>query len=122
MSRSGRILARGLLIELEERVCAEPYCWSWLSSSWACGRDDESAAHTTAASTTAPRREPVLIRTRMVIAATAGSEPIATGKVLEASTLGASPFCAGGTILDSHASTDPTYRRATRERKDERRG
>ena len=34
-------------------------------------------------------------------------EPIATGEVLEGSTLGGSPFCAGGTILDSHASGDP---------------
>jgi hypothetical protein len=44
----------------------------------------------------------------VTIAATEGSEPIATGKVLEESTLGGSPFCTGGTILDSHASTDPT--------------
>ena len=43
----------------------------------------------------------------MTIAATAGSEPIATGEVLAASTLGGSPFCAGGTIRDSHASLDP---------------
>jgi hypothetical protein len=74
----------------------------------ACGRDEDNAADTSAASTTAPRGERIAIRTRMVIAATEGSEPIATGKVLEESTLGGSPFCAGGTILDSHASTDPT--------------
>jgi len=43
-----------------------------------------------------------------VIAATAGSEPIATGKVIDGSTLAGSPFCAGGTIRDSHGSTDPT--------------
>ena len=51
--------------------------------------------------------ESIVIRTEMTIAATAGSEPIATGKVLEGSTLGGSPFCAGGTIHDSHANLDP---------------
>jgi hypothetical protein len=48
-----------------------------------------------------------LIRDRLAIAATAGAEPIATGKVLKGSTLGGSPFCAGGTIRDTHASSDP---------------
>jgi hypothetical protein len=43
----------------------------------------------------------------MVIAAQEGAEPIATGEVLEGSTLGGSPFCVGGTILDSHGSPDP---------------
>jgi hypothetical protein len=33
----------------------------------------------------------------MVVAAEEGAEPIATGEVLEGSTLGGSPFCAGGT-------------------------
>jgi hypothetical protein len=51
--------------------------------------------------------ESIVIRTTMTIAATAGSEPIATGEVLAASTLGGSPFCAGGTIRDSHATLDP---------------
>jgi hypothetical protein len=76
----------------------------------ACGGDEDNAANTSAASTTAPRGERIAIRTRMVIAATEGSEPIATGKVIEESTLAGSPFCAGGTILDSHASTDPTVK------------
>jgi len=60
--------------------------------------------------TTAPtteQSEAIVIRTRMVIAATEGSEPIATGEVLEGSTLGGSTLCAGGTIIDSHASLDP---------------
>jgi hypothetical protein len=48
-----------------------------------------------------------VIRTSLTIAATAGAERIATGEVLHGSTLGSSPFCAGGTILDSHASADP---------------
>ena len=74
----------------------------------ACGGDEDNGADTRAASTTAPRGERIAIRTRMVIAATEGAEPIATGKVLDGSTLGGSPFCAGGTILDSHGSTDPT--------------
>jgi hypothetical protein len=74
----------------------------------ACGGDEDPAADTSAASTTVPLGERIVIRTKMVIAATPGSEPIATGRVLEESTLAGSPFCAGGTILDSHASTDPT--------------
>jgi hypothetical protein len=48
-----------------------------------------------------------VIRTRIVIAAEERAEPIATGEVLDGSTLGDSPFCAGGTIVDSHRSPDP---------------
>jgi hypothetical protein len=73
----------------------------------ACGGDEDDAADTSAASTTEPRGEQIVIRTRMVIAAEERAEPIATGEVLEGSTLGGSPFCAGGTILDSHGSPDP---------------
>ncbi len=73
----------------------------------ACGGDEDDAADTSAASTTAPRAEPIVIRTRMVIAAEERAEPIATGEVLEGSTLGSSAFCVGGTILDSHGSPDP---------------
>ena len=73
----------------------------------ACSGDDDDAWNTSVASTTAPRGEPIVIRTRMVIAEEEGAEPIATGEVLEGSTLGRSPFCAGGTIVDSHGSTDP---------------
>ena len=43
----------------------------------------------------------------MGIAAEPGAEPIATGEVLDGSTVGDSPFCVGGTIRDSHASLDP---------------
>ncbi len=73
----------------------------------ACGGDGDDAANTSAASTTAPRGEPIVIRTRMIVAATERAEPIATGEVLDGSTLGDSPFCAGGTVMDSHGSTDP---------------
>jgi len=73
----------------------------------ACGGDEDDAADTSAASTTEPRGEQIVIRTRMVIAAEERAEPIATGEVLEGSTLGGSPFCGGGTILDSHGSPDP---------------
>jgi hypothetical protein len=73
----------------------------------ACGGD---GADTSAASTTAPSGEPIVIRARVVIAAAPGAEPIATGEVLEGSSLAGSPFCAGGTIRDSHASTDPAVR------------
>jgi hypothetical protein len=73
----------------------------------ACGGGEDGASETSAASTTESRGEPVVIRTSVTIAATPGAEPIATGEVLEGSTLGGSPFCVGGTILDSHASLDP---------------
>jgi hypothetical protein len=55
--------------------------------------------------------EEIVIRTRALIAAEEGAEPIATGDVLEGSTLGGSPFCVGGTVLDSHASGDPPVER-----------
>ena len=67
----------------------------------ACGGGDDGASETSVQS------EQVEIRTSVVGAATAGAEPIATGDVLEGSTLGGSPFCVGGTILDTHGSSDP---------------
>jgi hypothetical protein len=76
----------------------------------ACGGGENgegAAADTSAAPTTEPD-EAIVIRTRVVIAGAPGAEPIATGEVLEGSSLGGAPFCAGGTVLDSHGSTDPT--------------
>jgi hypothetical protein len=73
----------------------------------ACGGDEKDVAETSAASATAPAGEPIVIRATLIVAAEEGSEPIATGTVLEGSTLGGAPFCAGGTILESHASLDP---------------
>ena len=73
----------------------------------ACGGDEDDAADTSAASTTARGGEPIVIRATLIVAAEEGSEPIATGTVLEGSTLGGTPFCVGGTILESHASLDP---------------
>jgi hypothetical protein len=85
-----------------------------------CGGDADEAADTSAASTAAPSSEPLVIRTSLIIATAYGSEPIATGEVLEGSTLGDSPFCIDGTILDSHKSPDaaaepygPVYRTVT---------
>lgn len=72
----------------------------------ACGGNDNAAVDTTAAPTTEPTGEPIVIRTRVTIADEEGAETIATGEVLEGSTLGGSPFCVGGTILDTHPS-DP---------------
>jgi hypothetical protein len=69
----------------------------------ACGGDEKDVA----ASATAPAGEPIVIRATLIVAAEEGSEPIATGTVLEESTLGGAPFCAGGTILESHARLDP---------------
>ena len=73
----------------------------------ACGGDEKDAANTSAASATAPPVERIVIRSTLIVAAEEGSEPIATGTILEGSTLGGTPFCAGGTILESHASLDP---------------
>ena len=72
----------------------------------ACGGEND-AADTSAASTTAPRGERIVIHEKLIIAATEGSEPIATGEILAGSKLGGSPFCASGTIRDTHASLDP---------------
>jgi hypothetical protein len=66
-----------------------------------------SVSQPSVAPTTEPSAEQVVILTSVTIAPTPGAEPVATGEVLEGSTLGGSPFCVGGTILDSHASTDP---------------
>ncbi len=65
-----------------------------------CGGDENSDPEPRAT-------EQVEIITRVSIAPTPGAEVIATGEVLEGSTLGDSPFCVGGTIQDSHGSTDP---------------
>ena len=74
----------------------------------ACGGgEDDADADTIASPTTAPSGERVVLRTRIVIADTERAEPIATGKILEGSTLGGSAFCVGGTIEDSHGSPDP---------------
>jgi hypothetical protein len=67
----------------------------------ACGGGEDGASETSAES------EQVVIRTSVSIAPTPGAEPIATGEILKGSTLGNSPFCVGGTILDSHGSSDP---------------
>ena len=71
----------------------------------ACGSGEDGESEKSGTSTSLPRSEPVSILTSLAIAATEGSEPIATGKVLEGSTIGDSPFCVGGTIRDSHALT-----------------
>jgi hypothetical protein len=68
----------------------------------ACGGGGEEGA-----SEPSVQSEQVEIRTSVVGAATPGAEPIATGEVLEGSTLGGSRFCVGGTILDTHGSPDP---------------
>jgi len=68
---------------------------------------EDGASDPSAASTSQQCGEPIVIRTSVSIAAEPGAEVIATGEVLEGSTLGASPFCVGGTILDVHGSTDP---------------
>jgi hypothetical protein len=73
----------------------------------ACGDGESGAPDTNAASITDSAGEPIVIRTSVVGAATPGAEPIGTGEVLEGSTLGGSPFCVGGTILDTHGSPDP---------------
>ena len=76
----------------------------------ACGGDGDNAADSGGASTTASHGDRIVIRTKMVVAATDGSEPIATGDVLDGSTFGGSGFCAGGTIRDTHADKDPAMK------------
>src|SRR6188474_1173808 len=66
-----------------------------------------SGSPTSAPSNGLSSGESIVVRTRMAIADAPGSEPTATGKVLEGSTLGGETFCAAGTIRDSHASLDP---------------
>src|SRR5215208_7431109 len=61
----------------------------------ACGGEESDAADTGAASATAPAGEQIVIRATLIVAAEEGSEPIATGPVLEASMLAGKPFCAG---------------------------
>jgi hypothetical protein len=61
----------------------------------------------TADSETSVESQQLEIRTSVVVAPTPGAEPIATGEILEKSSLGGSPFCVGGTILDTHGSSDP---------------
>ena len=73
----------------------------------ACGGDEDDAAGTSAVLTTERTGGQIVIREKLIIAATERSEPIATGTILPGSMLRGSPFCAGGTILDSHASLDP---------------
>ena len=73
----------------------------------ACGQGEDGASDPSAASTTKQVGEPMVIRTSINIAARPGAKVIATGVVMKGSTLGGSPFCVGGTILDSHGSTNP---------------
>ena len=73
----------------------------------ACGGEGKDAVNTSASTVTAPAGEPIVICATLIVAAEEGSEPIATGTVLEGSMLGGTPFCVGGTILESHASLDP---------------
>jgi hypothetical protein len=80
----------------------------------ACGRGEDGAQDPSAASTTTQGGEPIVVRTTIDIASEPGAEVIASGEVLQGSTLGGSPFCVGGTIADSHASTDPDVMRIAR--------
>ena len=70
----------------------------------ACGGGEGGASETSGES------EELVIRTSVIIAATEGAEPIATGEILEGSTLGGSPFCVGGTILDPTEAPIPRWR------------
>jgi hypothetical protein len=63
----------------------------------ACGGGEDTASEKGAA----PTSQQISIRTSLAIAATSGAEPIATGEVLDGSTLGGSPVCVGGAIRDS---------------------
>ncbi len=72
----------------------------------ACG-DGDATSRTSAASTRDPSDNTVVIRTMVSVAPTEHAEPVATGEVIEGSTLEGAPFCVGGKIVDSHANLDP---------------
>ncbi len=72
----------------------------------ACGRHEGNAGGTNAASATGRPGKQIVIRTTLSIAAESGAQTIATGEVLEGSTLGGDPFCDGGTVLDIHGDAD----------------
>ena len=74
----------------------------------ACGAG--GAVATSAAPTAGHDTQAIVIRERVSIAAMSGAEIIATGDVLEGSTLGNEPFCRGGSIVDTHGSADPSLR------------
>jgi hypothetical protein len=64
----------------------------------ACGGGKGDAAATAASpSESAAGSEPILITTRM---------NIPTGRILDGSTIGSSPFCAGGTVKDEHGTPE----------------
>jgi hypothetical protein len=73
----------------------------------ACGGDDDGASDAGSASTTSGGDEQIVILTRITVADEEGAETIATGEVLEGSTLGSAAFCVGGAIVDAHPSGDP---------------
>ena len=77
----------------------------------ACGGAQGDAADSSVSPIADQLGEQIVIRTRTLIAAQEGAEPIATGEVIEGSTLGGLPFCDGGTVIDSHASGDPAVER-----------
>lgn len=72
-----------------------------------CGGDERDPEAGATSSTTAPTGDRLVIRTRIVVADEPGAETIATGAVVDGSTLGGSEFCVGGTIVDVHRSPDP---------------
>jgi hypothetical protein len=73
----------------------------------ACAQGKDEGSDPGSTPTTERRAGSIVIRTSVDIADAPGAEVIATGDVLSGSTLGGSPFCDGGTILDSHGSSDP---------------
>ena len=74
----------------------------------ACSGATDGAADTAPASITEGGGEPIVMRMSMAIAARPGAEIPATGKVLDGSTLGAAPFCVGGTVEDLHPDPGAT--------------
>ena len=67
-----------------------------------CGADEEAGVQNTKSnrpseSAAAAERDPILIKTRV---------DLPTGKVVNGSTIGNSPFCPGGTFMDQHGTTE----------------
>ena len=72
----------------------------------ACGGHQDDAGNTSAPSITGARGQQIVIRTKLIIAASPGAETIATGEVVQGSTLGGDAFCPGGTIVDTHGDNE----------------
>ena len=74
----------------------------------ACGGDEDDAADTSVASTTAPRGEPIVIRMRKLVALTSARSRSPPARSSRGPPSGTRVSAPAGPSLDSHGSSDPT--------------